>query len=126
MKYLKYKITGIFLAFVLLIAGCKKAGDFGNTNVSPNSATVPLPSALLTDAIYRTSSALASSRSFQTNPTLYVQWLMQTQYPDEAQYAMAQIDWATFYVNPLEDLQKIIQYNTDEKTKVYAANCESN
>ncbi len=126
MKYLKYKITGIFLVLIIFLGGCKKAGDFGTTNVSPNSAVVPLPSALLTDAIYRTSSALASSRSFQTNPTLYVQWLMQTQYPDEAQYATAQIDWATFYVNPLENLQKIIQYNTDEKTKDYAANSGSN
>lgn len=126
MKYIKYKIIAIVFVLIAFLGGCKKMGDFGSTNVSPNSAVIPLPSALLTDAIYRMSSALASSRAFQTNPTLYVQWLMQTQYPDEAQYATAQIDWATFYVNPLEDLRKIIQYNSDEKTQVYASNSGSN
>lgn len=125
MKYLKYKTIGILLILIAFLGGCKKMGDFGTTNVSPNSATIPLPSALLTDAMYNMSSNL-TGRSLQTNATLYVQWLMQTQYPDEAQYATAQIDWAAFYVNPLENLQKIIQYNSDEKTKAYAANSGSN
>lgn len=125
MKYFKIKITGFLLVLIFFTVGCKKIGEFGSTNTSPNSAVVPLPSALLTDAIYEMSSNLLG-RSFHTNPTLYVQWLMQTQYPDEAQYAMSQIDWARFYVNPLEDLQKIIQYNTDEKTMEYASNSGSN
>lgn len=106
------------------LSSCEKFGDFGDRNLSPNSASVPLPSALLTDAIVTISKL--DGRSFQTNATLYVQWLMQTQYPDEAQYASAQIDWATFYVNPLENLQKIIDLNTDDATKEYAANSGSN
>lgn len=122
MKYFKRKLVALLMSIIVLTSGCSK---FGDLNVSPNSASVPLPSALLTDAIYEMSANMLG-RSFQTNPTLYVQWLMQTQYPDEAQYSVAQIDWARFYVNPLEDLQKIIDLNTDESTKEYAENSGSN
>lgn len=113
----------IFVLFLALVWGCD---DFDNLNEDPNNPSQPQTSQLLTQA----------QRSIGTNwgpianvtPTLYVQYIAETQYTDASRYSLSTFDFENWYTGPLADLQQIIDLNTNEETagSVRAAGSNAN
>lgn len=117
MKLIKYLTTKTSLS--LLVAGVVLAGsacnpkDFGDTNISPNGATTPLTSALLTNV----ESGLGGV-PMSTNQGFYVQYYSELQYPGNSLYLQTAVSWDAFYTGPLEDLQNIINIATNSPGSV--------
>lgn len=107
MKKIKY--IKIFVLSLLLF-NCSDY-DFGDTNVDPNNPSSANPQALMTNSIVR------SRGLFLTTPTLYVQYLSQTQYTETSLYQQTPSNFAELYSNILNELQAGIKLNTDEATK---------
>lgn len=116
-------------ALTLGIAGCKKAefGEEYNINPAPNVSSFANTSQLLANAILNSNaysggnSATASINSAQDLtisaqiPAFYVQWLMQSQYPEDANYQVfPPPNWFIYYAGPLQDLQTIINMNSGD------------
>jgi len=115
MKNMKKKYIYSTLALVsIFFASCD---NFGHLNTSPNGSTVPLTTALLTNAESAIGGAVASPGLADG---LYCQYFAQTQYTDLSRYAVNDSRWNEMNGN-MEDLQKIIDINTDPATKDYAA-----
>lgn len=112
MKKIIYTIT-ISAAFIL--ASCNW-DDFGDLNVNPNEATVPKTSALLTNA-----QLTIGGQVLATQGAVYSQHVANKQYTSADNYQTVNFATDGLYVGALADLQKIIDLNTDEKTKVAAA-----
>ncbi len=103
----------IFLTTCLLISlGC---GDFGDLNVDPNNPTVVAPETLLTNALTSVSSYVGA-----TQGVLYSQMIGQITYTEDSRYEITQFDFSSWYYGPLNDLERIIDLNTDEETRVDA------
>lgn len=105
----------ILLVTVAALAGCNK---FDDTNVSPTVLSQPSTRGLLTNVLQN-----LPSTAFGNNAgNFYVQYLSEGPYPGGSLYNTRNFDFASFYTGPLFDLQKIVEYNTDEATKgTYAA-----
>lgn len=105
----------VLLAVVAALAGCNK---FDDLNVSPTVLSEPSTRGLLTNVLQN-----VPGTAFGNNAgNFYVQYLSEGPYPGGSLYSTRNFDFAGFYTGPLFDLQKIIEYNTDEATKVtYAA-----
>ena len=99
------------LAIVPAINSCGKLEDFGDTNVNPNGASEPLTGALLTNA----ESQIGGYASL-LQPGLYCQYFAEPTYPGTSLYTLPQINSAGNYSGPLNDLQVIINRNTDPAT----------
>lgn len=108
-KYFKYIIPVVLVT----VSGC---GDFGDTNVSPNSSETPLTSALLTSAISGTGSAVSTAK-----PALFAQYRSETQYTESSRYQFDATEWAGEYSGSLYDLKNIIDINSDPATAEAAA-----
>lgn len=119
--------------------GCqKKIGDFGNINQDPGRPTTPVPSALLANVTSGLGNWIFDGNYYRNTsvPAMYAQYLSQTQYTEESQYLPVNYNWTVYYAGStngtglartnLMDLQTIINYNTDEKTKDEAAKSGSN
>jgi hypothetical protein len=120
---MKINIKKHFIAVALFTSaiGFNSCSDFGDTNISPNAATTPVTSALLTyvetflgsDAVGATSTTNAGQLG---SPSLYTGYLVQhysqLQYPDNSLYLTSGISWDNYYVAVLEDLQAIINTNS--------------
>lgn len=115
MKKAIYKIISLALT-VVIVAGCSKLEDFGDTNVNPAATTKPNTAALLTNVLSQ-----IGGYAFITRPGLYCQYFSETQYTDASLYADNQADPSGAYAGILYDLENIIITNTDEKTKDEAA-----
>ena len=102
-------------------AGCAKIDQFGTTNQNPNGITTPVTSALLTNV-------LSGLGGFGTNnrTLLYPQLIAENQYTDASLYSLPQLEMGGTYSGPLQDLQTIIDYNSDPKTAGVAAANGSN
>lgn len=125
-KTAKLKYVAAFMGTVL-VAGtaCNKIADFGKTNVNPNGSPTPVTAALLTQA----ESVLATNYTLtvnQLNPTHYVQYFSETQYPGISLYSAPVLPFSGIYASELYDLQNIINQNTDPATKVIVAASGSN
>lgn len=107
---------------LMTMVGCDP-GDFGDTNVNPDASEVPVTSALLANAI---ASVDGLSSTSQIQPALYVQYFSETQYPGASLYQAVTSDPTSWYSGPLEDLQNIININSDEATKGEAEDYGSN
>jgi len=83
--------------------------------VNPNGSNVPLTSALLTNAETR-----LGGTSANVQDGLYVQYFSLTLYTDASRWTVNDVNW-TAYSDVLEDLQNIININTDPATAEYAA-----
>lgn len=108
-----FKLSAIAAIAVsaLTWTSCKKT-DFGaeyNTNPAPNITSFANTSQLLANALLSTGSTLTIGPSEQA---YFIQWLMQSQYPEGANYSTTNVGWAGYYAGPLMDLQTIINYNT--------------
>ncbi|GAB3887932.1 SusD/RagB family nutrient-binding outer membrane lipoprotein [Spirosoma agri] len=131
-------ITTKVLAFSLLtsLGVMTSCSDFGNENLNPNAATTPVTSALLTEAITGVPPTTATGAlldgvagrltSLAPEPRLFAQYWSQTQYPENSLYSTTFSDWSRYYAVTLQDLQTIINYNTDAATKGYVAQFGSN
>lgn len=125
----KKTIYGIIAIGALLCTqSCsKKIDEFGNTNNNPNQTTSPIPSALLTNVISSLGGSLwYDAGGASTGAGLYSQYFSETQYTEASRYAKPSYNWDGFYFNQLEDLQNIINYNTDPATASIAANFGAN
>jgi len=117
MKKINFKLFTIAVgASLLMISSCKKLNDFGDTNLNPNSPTVPVPSALLTNVLSVIGSNVWGNAITQT-AGLYAQYMSETQYTDASRYTDPNLAWDNYYAGPMYDLQNIINYNTDAATK---------
>ncbi|HRD57348.1 MAG TPA: SusD/RagB family nutrient-binding outer membrane lipoprotein [Ferruginibacter sp.] len=100
---------GFAAASMLLVnTGCNKLEDFGNTNTNPLGSTNPITAALLTNVESQLGGYAANIR-----PSLYVQYIAETQYTDASLYAEPNIDLSGNYSGPMYDLQSIINRNSD-------------
>lgn len=111
-RYFKHMWSLVLIAAI----GCS---DFANTNVSPNGSTVPLTSALLTNALSAHGGAAGASGTGITCG-LYCQYFAQTLYTDASRYSLQDVNW-TELNGSMYDLQNIININSDPATKDYAA-----
>lgn len=112
--------------FATLLTGCSKGiDDFGTINNNPNSTTVPITSALLTNVLAGAGGNVWGG-GINTTAGLYCQYMSETQYTDISRYASPVINWDGTYSGDLYDLQNIINVNTDPATKAAAAQFGSN
>lgn len=98
----------VVLLGAALLTSCS---DFGDLNVDPNNPSVAKTELLLTNAQRSVSSVVSS-----VQPILYVQYMAETQYDDDARYQTVQFDFNGWYTGPLADLEEIIRLNSDEAT----------
>jgi hypothetical protein len=111
-KKLIYALTGFFL---MGAAGCSKLEDFGDTNVNPAATTEPILAALLTNA-----QASMGAYASQTRGGLYAQYFSETQYTDVSLYSIPQLSFTGEYSGTLNDLQMIINKNTNKNMSTVA------
>ncbi len=109
---LQRKTTLAVLGAAVVFNACNPK-DFGDLNVSPNGATTPITSALLTN-VESTLGGVPQS----TNQGFYVQYYSELQYPGNSLYLQTAASWDGFYVGPLEDLQNIINIATKSPLSV--------
>src|SRR6266481_5450356 len=114
----KKTIYGMIAVGSLLVTqSCNKVKDFGNTNNNPNATTAPIPSALFTNVISTLGGSLwYDAGGASTGAGLYAQYFSETQYTEASRYAKPSYNWDGYYAGQLEDLQNIINYNTDPAT----------
>lgn len=107
-----------YVAVLLLLLGAS-CGDFGDMNVSPNASTVPLTSALLSNAQTALGGSVVGGANFQAG--LYCQYFSETQYTDNSLYSAVDLNWGPEMFGSMNDLQNIIDINTDPTTAAVAA-----
>ncbi|GAA4465883.1 SusD/RagB family nutrient-binding outer membrane lipoprotein [Nibrella saemangeumensis] len=117
MKKLVHK--SLVLAGLLMAATA--CNDFGDMNVSPNNPANPNTASLLTGAMRNVGTAVTN-----IVPALYVQQFGDVTYIEESRYRTVNFDYNTWYAGPLNNLQYIIDLNTNPETKVAAAANGSN
>ncbi len=115
-------ITGYALfALAIMTAGCAKIDQFGDTNSNPNGITNPPTSALLTNVLRQLGGVANGQRN-----AVYAQYIAENQYTDVSLYQLPQLEMGGTYSGPLNDLQVIIDYNSDPKTAAAGAAFGSN
>jgi hypothetical protein len=116
-KYFSYLFIAALIATPF---GCGKFGD--DLTHNPNGSEVPLTPTLLTNSL----SALGLSQlgggesSSYLYSSYYVQYSTQALYTESSRYALVDPGW-NLYSGRVEDLQNIIDTNTDPATAEYAA-----
>lgn len=117
---------GIGLSFAAF-QSCNKIKDFKDVNVNPNATTTPIPSALLTNVEAGMGANLVfDAGGINTGAGLYSQYYSETQYTEVSRYNKPTYNYDGYFVGPIEDLQTIINYNSDPATAGAAANYGSN
>ena len=106
---------------VILGAGCAKIDQFGDTNLSPNGISNPVPSALLTNVLSQMGGFASNLRR-----AVYAQYISENQYTETGLYALPLLEMGGTYSGPLQDMQTVIDYNSDPKTAGTAAAYGSN
>jgi Starch-binding associating with outer membrane len=130
MKTMNYKkiVFGLGIAFSIgAIQSCDKIKDFKDLNTDPNRTVTPIPSALLTNVESGMGANLVfDAGGINTGAGLYSQLYAETQYTEVSRYNKPSYNYDTYFTGPIEDLQKIINYNSDAATVGAAANYGSN
>ena len=117
MKNIFYKSI---LLTVLLVTSCDSV-DFGDVNIDPNNPSKASTAALFTSAQRSMTRILTDTR-----PNLYVQYITNGQYEDESIYASVNFSYNSFYTGSLNNLNRIIEFNTDTSTSIDAQKNGSN
>lgn len=127
MNYKKI-VSGLGIATLLIaIQSCDKIEDFKDLNINPNQTTSPIPSALLTNVESNLGANLGfDAGGINTGSGLYAQFYSETQYTEVSRYNKPNYNYDAYYVGPLEDLQNIINFNSDPATAGTAAAYGSN
>ena len=103
--------------FLLGFTAC--TDDFEELNTNPNNP-VEVPSAYLITQAERSLVDLVAGEGFTglgTYGSHYIQHLSQTQYTDVTRYADQRTSFYGFYTGGLQDLQNVIELNTNEATR---------
>lgn len=108
-------VLSITFGCVLIMGntGCKKLSDFGDINTRKDASAVPVTSYLLTNV----ESQLGTFMTAGITPSLFTQMFVETQYTDVSLYQIPQVNFGGIYSGPLQDLQTIIDLNTDPATR---------
>ena len=114
-----HKIKLLLLAVLVSFTACETV-DFGDTNVNPNEPSNAVTASLLTNAQRGISGYIANTTS-----NLYVQYLSNGQYDEESRYQTLNWSYDGSY-GLITDLNKIIQINNDDETRVGAQAYGSN
>lgn len=101
------KIVLLLLITVFSLQGCKNI-DFGDYNKNPIGPSEPSPKDLLAGGMMNYFNN--TGRYELTVPTLYVQWQVQTAYPEEMKYADVPVSWTAKYVRVLSNFKTNIDY----------------
>lgn len=101
------KIALVALMTVLMIS----CDDFGNINNDPNNPSQVRTELLLTNAQRSVSDVVGAVMG-----TLWVQYIGETQYTDDQEYRSFNANFNGWYTGPLQNLQTIINLNTDPDT----------
>lgn len=110
MKNKILKLSLIFTAVITCFTACETV-DFADLNVNPNEPNEPVVGSLLANAEQAVSTYIGA-----TTPNLYVQYLSNGQYDEESRYQT--LNWDTdYWYGILNDLDRIIDLNTNEETK---------
>lgn len=119
-----YKIA----LFAGLLTSTVACNDFGDTNVNPNNPSAPNTAGLFTGAIRNvgTINNQVGPAAYNSVPALYVQQFADVTYIEESRYKTINFSYNNLYTGPLNNLQQIIDLNTNEATKVAAATNGSN
>jgi hypothetical protein len=127
MNYKKI-IYGLGIAALLFaVQSCDKIKDFKDLNTNPNLTTSPIPSALLTNVESNLGANLVfDAGGANTGAGLYAQYFSETQYTEVSRYGKPNYNYDAYYFSPLEDLQNIINYNSNPATAGTAALYGSN
>jgi len=119
---MKNKIKNIKLLFIAVLVSftaCETV-DFGDINTNPNSPSDASTASLFTNAQKSVSGYVGSATS-----NCYVQYISNGQYDEESRYQT--LNWSpngTYAA--IVDLNKVVELNTDEATRVSAAANGSN
>lgn len=110
----------IILACLLVFGFASCTEDFEEINTNPNSP-VEVPSSYLITQAERTLVDRILGEGFAGLGTFgshYIQHLSQTQYTDVTRYDDIRTSFYGFYTGGLQDLQNVIELNTQEETKL--------
>ncbi len=109
---MKNKINQIILGslvFIHLLLSSCNFGEFGDANKNPNATSVPITSALLTNAILSLGNASVIEG-------FYCQYFSESQFTDYSRYTNLEYSFG-IYLTTLYDLENIILINNDPNTK---------
>lgn len=118
----KFILAAVLLT--TLFAGCKKIGDFGDINLSPNSPSQPNTAMLFTYAAHYPRNFVMTSVSYDPWPAFYAGYLAETK---NNQYGglTTTVDYNTsgYYLSCMRQLNEIVRLASDpeENTKSYVA-----
>ncbi|SMO91071.1 SusD/RagB family nutrient-binding outer membrane lipoprotein [Gracilimonas mengyeensis] len=104
-----YRKIAVVALMTVLFVSCD---DFGSTNVDPNNPSEVRTELLLTNAQRDVSDVVGAFMG-----TLWVQYIAETQYTEDQEYRNTNADFNGWYTGPLQDLQTIIDLNTNEETR---------
>lgn len=112
----------IAFTFISVMTGCQKLDDFGDLNVNPNSASKPNLTSILTNSLRTIRLGVTDNTATQI---LYAQHWSEITYTQTSTYAGLPFDYSVFYTTA-QNLQLIIDYNTNAETKGLATISGSN
>lgn len=117
-------IKFFLIAFTVIsvLTGCKKLDDFGDLNVNPNSASKPNLTSILTNSLRTVRLGVTDNTATQI---LYAQHWSEITYTQISTYSGLPFDYGVFYTTA-QNLQLIIDYNTNADTKNLATISGSN
>lgn len=116
----KFTAAALIISMVLG-TGCAKIDQFGDTNLNPNGISNPVPSALLTNVLSQMGGFAANLRR-----AVYAQYISENQYTETSLYALPLLEMGGTYSGPLQDMQTIIDYNSNPATALAASASGSN
>ena len=115
-KPINLLLLALFTA--LLLNACRKIDE--EVNVNPNQPTTLSTGYALTSALQYiggTQGGLYTTNINAAAGELYSQYLSETAYTQESRFNLRQYDYQGYYTGPLEDLQQVITFNTNEATR---------
>jgi Starch-binding associating with outer membrane len=98
----------VFSSLLIIVTGCKKLTDFGDTNVDPQAINTPQTSALL--------SYVETQLGGYANNSIggsYCQYFSEAEYPSISLYSIPQYSFIGNYVGVLNSAQSIITANNN-------------
>ena len=117
---MRTNIKSIFIASVLTVtlAGCSKFGEFGDINLSPNSPSNPNAGMLFTRACMYVPNFIMTSTSYDPWMQLWTGYIAETM-NNQFGSLTSTVQYATgsTYLGAVEQMNRIIRLNQDEKTK---------
>lgn len=100
------------IVLVMLLTGLfVSCDDFGDINTDPNN-----PSQVRTELLLTNAQKSMDSKVGAVMGTIWIQYITETQYTEAQEYREVNADFNGWYTGPLQDLQTIIDLNSNEET----------